>query len=87
MPEPNARRTTHLTRDAAWELLTRYNKDAFHLHHAETVEKTMRYFARELGYAEEEDYWGIVGMLHDIDFEQWPQEHCVKSSHAASRVR
>jgi len=73
MSEPNARRTTHLTRDAAWELLTRYNKDAFHLHHAETVEKTMRYFARELGYAEDEDYWGIVGMLHDIDFEQWPQ--------------
>ena len=79
MSDPNARRTTHLTRDAAWELLTRYNKDAFHLHHAETVEKTMRYFARELGYAEDEDYWGIVGMLHDIDFEQWPQQHCVKS--------
>ena len=79
MSDPNAIRTTHLTRDAAWELLTRYNKDAFHLHHAETVEKTMRYFARELGYAEEEDYWGIVGMLHDIDFEQWPQAHCIKS--------
>ncbi len=79
MSDPNAIRKTHLTRDAAWELLTRYNKDAFHLHHAETVEKTMRYFARELGYAEEEDYWGIVGMLHDIDFEQWPQAHCIKS--------
>ena len=79
MSDPNAMRTTHLTRDAAWELLTRYNKDSFHLHHAETVEKTMRYFARELGYAEDEDYWGIVGMLHDIDFEQWPQQHCVKS--------
>ena len=48
------KRTTHLTRDEAWVLLTRYNKDAFHLHHAETVEKTMRWFARELGYAEEE---------------------------------
>ena len=72
-------RTTHLTRDEAWALLTRYNKDAFHLHHAETVEKTMRWFARELGYAEEEGYWGIVGLLHDIDFEQWPQEHCLKS--------
>ena len=79
MSDPNAIRTTHLTRGTAWELLTRYNKDAFHLHHAETIEKTMRYFARELGYAEEEDYWGIVGMLHDIDFEQWPQQHCVKS--------
>ena len=73
------KRTTRLTRDEAWELFTRYNKDAFHLHHAETVEKTMRWFARELGYAEEEGYWGIVGLLHDIDFEQWPQEHCAKS--------
>ena len=73
------KRTTHLSRDEAWELLTRYNKDAFHLQHAQTVEKTMRWFARELGYAEEEDYWGIVGMLHDIDFELWPQEHGLKS--------
>ena len=73
------KRTTHLTRDEAWALLTRYNKDTFHLHHAETVEQTMRWFARELGYGEEEDYWGIVGLLHDIDFERWPQEHCAKS--------
>ena len=73
------KRATALTRDRAWEMLTRYNKDEFHLRHAETVEKTMRYFARELGFGEEEDYWGIVGLLHDIDFEQWPQEHCVKS--------
>ena len=73
------KRTTHLTRDEAWVLLTRYNKDAFQLHHAETVERTMRCFARELGYGEEEGYWGIVGLLHDIDFEQWPQEHCSKS--------
>ena len=73
------KRVTALTRERAWEMLTRYNKDEFHLRHAETVEKTMRYFARELGFGEEEDYWGIVGLLHDIDFEQWPQEHCVKS--------
>ena len=73
------KRATHLTRGMAWELLSRYNKDTFHLQHAETVEKTMRWFARELGYGEEEDYWGIVGLLHDIDFEQWPQEHCAKS--------
>lgn len=72
-------RTTHLTRDAAWTLLTRYNQDPFHLRHAETVERTMRHFARELGFADEEDYWGIVGLLHDIDFEQWPSEHCIKS--------
>ena len=50
------KRTTHLTRDEAWALLTRYNKDTFHLHHAETVEQTMRWFARELGYGEEEDH-------------------------------
>lgn len=68
-----------LTRDAAWELLTEYNKDHFHLRHALTVEGIMRYFARELGYAFEEDYWGIVGLLHDLDFELYPHEHCVKS--------
>ena len=73
------KRVTALTRERAWEMLTRYNNDEFHLRHAETVEKTMRYFARELGFGGEEDYWGIVGLLHDIDFEQWPQEHCVKS--------
>jgi predicted hydrolase (HD superfamily) len=73
------KRVTALTRERAWEMLTRYNKDEFHLRHAETVEKTMRYFARKLGFGSEEDYWGIVGLLHDIDFEQWPQEHCVKS--------
>ena len=73
------KRVTALTRERAWEMLTRYNNDEFHLRHAETVEKTMRYFARELGFGGEEDYWGIVGLLHDIDFEQWPKEHCVKS--------
>ena len=73
------KRVTALTRERAWEMLTRYNKDEFHLRHAETVEKTMRYFARELGFGGEEDYWGIVGLLHDIDFEQWPKEHCVRS--------
>ncbi len=73
------KRATALTRERAWEFLTRYNSDDFHLRHAETVEKTMRYFARELGFGCEEDYWGIVGLLHDIDFEKWPGEHCVRS--------
>ncbi|HIV90561.1 MAG TPA: hydrolase [Candidatus Eisenbergiella stercoravium] len=67
------------TREEAWELLTRYNQDAFHLQHAETVEGIMRYFARKLGYEQEEDFWGIVGLLHDLDFEKYPDEHCVKS--------
>lgn len=68
-----------LTREEAWNLLTEYNKDHFHLRHALTVEGIMRYFAKELGYGEQEEYWGIVGLLHDLDFELYPEEHCVKS--------
>ena len=68
-----------MTREEAWELLTEYNQDEFHLLHAKTVENTMRYFARELGFADEEDFWGIVGLLHDLDFEKYPEEHCIKS--------
>lgn len=68
-----------MTREEAWELLTKYNQDEFHLLHAQTVENTMRYFARELGFADEEDSWGIVGLLHDLDFEKYPEEHCIKS--------
>lgn len=68
-----------MTRDDAWALLTEYNKEEFHLQHAQTVENTMRYFAGKLGYGEEEDFWGIVGLLHDLDFEQYPEEHCIKS--------
>lgn len=67
-----------MTRDEAWELLTEYNKDEFHLQHAQTVEQTMRYFARKMGYEEEEEFWGIVGLLHDLDFEQYPDQHCIK---------
>lgn len=67
-----------MTREAAWELLCKWNKEPFHLKHAVTVEGVMRYFAKELGYAEEEDFWGIVGLLHDLDFEAYPGEHCIK---------
>ena len=67
-----------MTREEAWDLLTEYNKDAFHLEHAQIVEQTMRFFARQLGYGEEEDFWGIVGLLHDLDFERYPDEHCIK---------
>lgn len=67
-----------LTREAAWQLLTKYNKEPFHLRHALTVEGIMRYFAKELGYAEEADFWANVGLLHDLDFELYPSEHCVK---------
>ena len=68
----------NLTREAAWELLTEYNQDPFHLRHARIVEGVMRYFASELGYADEADFWGMVGLLHDLDFEQFPQQHCIK---------
>lgn len=67
-----------MIREEAWDLLTEYNKEKFHLEHAQIVEQTMRYFARKLGYGEEEDFWGIVGLLHDLDFEQFPEEHCIK---------
>ena len=67
-----------MTREAAWELLNRYNKDPFHLKHGETVEGVMRYFAKELGYGEEADFWATVGLLHDLDFEMWPDAHCLK---------
>jgi len=68
-----------ITRDETLDLLKQYNKDPFHIRHALTVEAVMRWFARELGYGDEEDYWGIVGLLHDIDFEQYPEEHCIKA--------
>ncbi len=55
-----------------------YNKEPFHLRHGETVEGAMRYFARELGYGDEEEFWGNVGLLHDLDFELYPEEHCIK---------
>ena len=67
-----------MTREEAWDLLTQYNKEPFHLEHAQTVENTMKYFARKLGYGDEEELWGIAGLLHDLDFEQFPQEHCIK---------
>ena len=67
-----------LTRQQAWDLLTQYNKDPFHLRHAVTVESVMGWFARELGHGDEDAYWMLVGLLHDLDFEMWPEEHCVK---------
>ena len=67
-----------ITREEAWELLTEYNKDHFHLKHALTVEGVMRYFAEQLNYSDEVPFWGNVGLLHDLDFEQFPELHCIK---------
>lgn len=72
-------RTINLTREQALDLLKKYNKEPFHIQHALTVEGVMRWFAKELGYAEEEEYWGITGLLHDIDFELFPEQHCLKA--------
>lgn len=68
-----------ISREAALELLKKYNKEPFHIQHGLTVEGVMKWFAKELGHADEEEYWGIVGLLHDIDFENWPEEHCTKA--------
>ena len=68
-----------ITREQAWDLLRKYNKEPFHLQHALTVEGVMRWYAKELGYGAEEDFWGITGLLHDIDFELYPEEHCKKA--------
>ena len=70
---------SEITRDEAFALLKKYNKDPFHIQHALTVEAVMKWYARELGYGAEEGHWGIVGLLHDIDFELYPAEHCLKA--------
>lgn len=68
-----------LNRKQALELLMEYNKEPFHILHGLTVEGVMRWYARELGYGGEEDFWGITGLLHDVDFEQYPEQHCQKA--------
>ncbi len=71
---------SNLTREEAYTLLRKYNKEAFHIQHALTVEGVMRWYAKDLGYGEEEEYWAITGLLHDIDFELYPEEHCKKAT-------
>ena len=70
---------TKLTRDQALETLKKYNTEPFHILHALTVEGAMRWFAKDQGFEDEEDFWGLVGLLHDVDFEMYPQEHCIKA--------
>lgn len=66
------------TYEQSWELLRRYNKEPFHLQHALTVSGVMEEMAKLLGYEEEKEFWSIVGLLHDLDFEMYPEEHCIK---------
>ena len=68
-----------ISREEAVALLKKYTHEAFHLHHAYTVEGVMKWFADNRGYGEDKDFWGIVGLLHDIDFEEYPDEHCIKA--------
>lgn len=68
-----------ISRDDAFKLLKKYNKESFHIQHAITVEEVMKWFANKLNYGDEAEYWGIIGLLHDIDFELYPEEHCIKA--------
>ncbi len=77
---------TEITREAALELLKKYNKDEFHLRHGLTVEGVMRWYADALGYGEDVDFWGLVGLLHDVDFENWPEEHCTKAPELLAEI-
>ena len=68
-----------INRQEALELLKKYNKEPFHIQHGLTVEGVMIWYAQNLGYGDEADYWATVGLLHDIDFELYPDEHCKKA--------
>ena len=74
------------TRAQALDLLKKYNKEPFHIQHGLTVEGVMRWFANELGYGEEADFWAMCGLLHDIDFEMYPEEHCIKAPELLAEV-
>ena len=78
---------TNITRGKALNLLKKYNQEPFHLLHALTVEAVMRYLAVQLGYADETDFWGLCGLLHDIDFEKFPQEHCKKAPEVLAEIK
>ena len=76
----------NVTREEALDLLKKYNKETFHLQHAYTVEAVMRWYANELGYAEDADFWAMAGLLHDVDFENWPEEHCQKAPELLAEI-
>ena len=78
--------TTKITREQALELLKKYNTEPFHIQHAYTVEAVMRWFAKELGHGEEE-FWGLCGLLHDVDFEKYPEEHCKKAPELLAEIQ
>ena len=77
---------TKITREQALGLLKKYNQESFHILHALTVEGVMRYFARELGYGDEVEFWSICGLLHDVDFEHYPEQHCLKAPELLAEI-
>ena len=77
---------TAVTRQQALALLQKYNREPFHLLHALTVEGVIRWYAQELGYGEEADFWGLCGLLHDVDFEKYPQQHCQKAPELLAEI-
>ena len=74
------------TREQAMALLQNYNKEEFHLRHALTVEGVMRWYANDLGFGEDADFWAMCGLLHDIDYEMWPEEHCKKAPELLAEI-
>ncbi len=77
---------TNVTRETAVKLLLKYNQDKFHIKHAVTVESVMKWYAEKLGFKDEADEWGTVGLLHDIDFEKYPEQHCIKAPELLAEI-
>lgn len=75
-----------VTREQALALLQKYNQESFHIHHGLTVEGVLSWYARELGYGDEAEFWGLCGLLHDVDFEGWPEEHCRKAPELLAEI-
>ena len=77
---------TKVTREQAIDLLKKYNQEPFHILHGLTVEAVMRWYAKEIGREDEADFWGLCGLLHDIDFEKYPEEHCKKAPELLAEI-
>ena len=77
----------NITREQALALLREYNEEPFHIQHALTVEGVLRWYARELGCGADEEFWALAGLLHDIDFERWPEEHCRKAPELLEKAK
>lgn len=82
----NSEMDTNITEEQAVKLLLKYNQDSFHLQHAATVQSVMKWYAEKLGYGDNADNWGLVGLLHDIDFEKYPDEHCIKAPELLAEI-